>query len=308
MSGFATDARLRPGQATALFPRSRLARGSATPAAVRSRPPSAHAVLVGSINNPALPLEDELERIAAGGFDFVDLTLEPPAGFPLDGERVGRVLADLGLPAVGHTAYYLPIASPFPELREEARRLMQAAFEAAAAAGIELVNVHPDPITRLFPREEVRARNAEAIARLAEDAEERGVTLMVENLGGSFARPEDLAPIFAASERARFHLDVGHAHMWRGAGEPNGAAELLEAFGERLAHVHVHDNLGGEDLHLPLGVGTIDWEEAVSTLKAAGWDGTVTLEVFARERAHLDLSRRLWLDWWASAGASPAPA
>jgi sugar phosphate isomerase/epimerase len=258
-------------------------------------------MLVGSMNNPAFPLEDELRRIAEGGFDFVDLTLEPPGAWPVDGDRIGRLLADLDLAAVGHTAYYLPIASPFPELREQAFALLGAAFETFAAAGVRLVNVHPDPAVRPLREPEVLARNAEAIARLTQDAQGRGLTLMVENLGRSFSKVEDFEPIFAAAANARFHLDVGHAHMWRGKGEPNRAAELLEAFRDRLAHVHVSDNLGGDDLHLPLGVGTIDWPEVVATLKSAGWDGTVTLEVFARERAHLETSRRLWTEWWADA-------
>ena len=37
-------------------------------------------------------------------------------------------------------------------------------------------------------------------------------------------------------------------------------AELLDAFGDRLLHVHVSDNHGGDrDEHLPLGAGNIDW-------------------------------------------------
>ena len=264
-------------------------------------------MLVGSMNNPALPLEDELRRIAEGGFDFADLTLEPPGAWPVDGERLGRLLGELRLEAVGHTAYYLPIASPFPELQDRALGLLTAALETFAAAGLRLVNVHPDPITRLFAEGDVRARNAEAIARLAGEAERRGLTLMVENLGRSFSKVDDLEPVFAAAPNARFHLDVGHAHMWRAKGEPNRTAELLAAFRDRLAHVHVSDNLGGDDLHLPLGVGTIDWPAIVAALKSAGWDGTVTLEVFAHERAHLETSRRLWLEWWA-ASATPAAA
>ncbi len=258
-------------------------------------------MLVGSMNNPGFPLEDELRRIAEARFDFVDLTLEPPGAWPIESETVGRLLAELGLAAVGHTAYYLPIASPFPALRERAFGLLRAAFETFAAAGVRLVNVHPDPATRLFSEAEVRAWNAEAIGRLADDAEGRGLTIMVENLGRSFSTVGDFEPIFAAAQNARFHLDVGHANMWRGKGEPNRTADLLQAFRDRLAHVHVSDNLGGDDLHLPLGVGTIDWPEVVATLKSAGWDGTVTLEVFARERAHLETSRRLWTEWWANA-------
>ncbi len=255
-------------------------------------------MLVGSMNNPALPLEAELERVAAAGFDFVDITLEPPSAWPCDGEAIGRRLHELGLGAVGHTAWYLPYASPFEELRREAHRLFHLAFETFAAAGVDRVTLHPDPITNLFPVEEVRKRNAEAVAELSDEAKRRGVQLMVENLGRAFSTVEDLTPVFEAADGALFHLDVAHANLGRGRGQPNRTRELLDAFGSRLAHVHVSDNFGVDDLHLPLGAGSVDWPAAVAAVKAAGWDGTVTLEIFSVERRHLDASRRLWLEWW----------
>ncbi|MEA2475819.1 MAG: hypothetical protein QOC87_18, partial [Actinomycetota bacterium] len=101
---------------------------------------------------------------------------------------------------------------------------------------------------------------------------------------------------------ARFHLDVGHANLRLGKHEKNRAKSLLDAFGDRLVHVHLSDNRGGEqDLHLPLGAGTIDWKQVARQLQEAGYDGTVTLEVFSREREHLRTSRRLWLGWWSAA-------
>jgi sugar phosphate isomerase/epimerase len=251
------------------------------------------------MNNPALPLEHELDRVAAAGFDFIDLTLEPPGAWPVDGAGVARLVRDDGLSVVGHTAYFLPIASPYPELRERAAELFERALDVFAEVGAGRVNVHADPLTR--PPEDAVERNVEAIGRLAAQAADRGMTLMLENLGRSFARIEDLRPIFEAVDGLAFHLDVGHANMSRRPGEPNRTAELLQAFGERLAHVHVHDNFGVDDLHLPLSVGTVDWPAVVGALKDAGYDGTVTLEVFGEERAYLDFSRRLWLKWWESA-------
>jgi sugar phosphate isomerase/epimerase len=251
------------------------------------------------MNNPALALEHELDRIGAAGFDFIDLTLEPPGAWPVDGGTVEKMVRDRGLSIVGHTAYFLPLASPYPELRERAAELFERALDVFADVGARRVNVHPDPLAR--PVEDAVERNIEAIGRLAEQAAVRGITLMLENLGRSFARPEELRPIFEAVESLAFHLDVGHAHMARRPGEPNRTGELLEAFGSRLAHVHVHDNHGADDLHLPLAVGSIDWTDVVRALKSAGYDGTVTLEVFGDERSYLDLSRRLWLEWWENA-------
>lgn len=251
------------------------------------------------MNFPGRSVAKEIHRIAEDGFDFVDLTIEPPAAWVPDGKEVGSLLSDLGLSAVGHTAYYLPLASPFSELQQMARDLFRRGLDAFADAGVGLVNVHPDQRVPLHSIEQVRARNVEAIGNLAQDAAERDITLMVENLDRMFSTVDDLRPVLEGVPQAKFHLDVGHANLNLGIGEPNRSSELLAAFGDRLAHVHVSDNRGGaQDLHLPLGAGTVDWRAAVRVLKEAGWDGTVTLEVFSREREHLRTSRRLWLEWW----------
>jgi len=252
------------------------------------------------MNFPGRSVLKEIHRISEDGFDFVDLTLEPPAAWLPDGKEVGSLIGDLGLTAVGHTAWHLPIASPFEEIRKAARDLYRRALDCFADAGVELVNVHPDQRVPLHSKDNVRVMNAEAIKRLAEDAAGRGITIMVENDDRMFSGVEGLSVILDAVPEAQLHLDVGHANLRLGLTEKNRTASLLEAFGDRVAHVHVSDNKGGaEDLHLPLGAGTIDWRGAIRALKQAGYDGTVTLEVFSRERDYLRASRRQWIEWWS---------
>jgi sugar phosphate isomerase/epimerase len=43
--------------------------------------------------------------------------------------------------------------------------------------------------------------------------------------------------------------------------------------------VHVHDNRGHRDDHLPPGDGVIDWPDVVQSLKAASYDGWLMLEL-----------------------------
>ncbi len=254
------------------------------------------------MNFPGRSVKKELHRIAEDGFDFVDLTIEPPAAWNVDGKEIGTLISDLGLSAVGHTAWYLPIASAFPELRAAARDMYKHALDVFADAGIELVNVHPDQRVPMHSMDQLRRMNAQVIGELTADAAGRGITLMVENLDRNFSNVTDLLPIFTEVPEARFHLDIGHANLNLGLEETNRSAELLKSFGDRLAHVHVSDNRGGAaDLHLPLGAGSIDWKAHIRLLKEYGYDGTVTLEVFAREREHLLASRRSWLRWWSDA-------
>lgn len=262
---------------------------------------------VGRMNHPARPVADEIRATGAEGFDFVDLTLEPPGAWPVDGGEIKRLLRELGLAAVGHTSPHLPIASPFDRLRERAHEILRECFATFAEAGVETVNVHPDPMPSVIPAPEVLRRNAEAVAALVEDAEAAGVRLMLENLGRSFATVDQLGPLFDAAPCLLFHLDVGHAHIGRRPDEPNRTSALLDAFGDRLAHVHLDDNLGIEDLHLPLGAGSVDWPQIAQVLRGAGYDGTATIEVHSRHPAQLELSARLWREWWEAASAEKCP-
>src|SRR5918992_755076 len=225
------------------------------------------------MNFPGRSTLKEIHRIHEEGFDFVDLTLEPPAAWLPDGKEVGRLIQDLGLGAVGHTPWHLPIAAPFKELRDKSWELFRECLDVFADAGVELVNVHPDQRVPLHSLDQVRAMNAEAIAHLTDLAAARGVRLMVENLDRLFATPEDLQPIFEAAPDAGFHLDIGHANLRLGLNEPNRTEALLKAFSDRLCHVHVSDNSGGiEDRHAPLGSGFIDWKKAIRQVKSVGYD------------------------------------
>jgi sugar phosphate isomerase/epimerase len=256
-------------------------------------------MLVGAMNFPGRSVLKEIHRIHEDGFDFVDLTIEPPAAFDVDGKEIGSLISDLGMTAVGHTAWYMPIASPWLEMRKLARELFSRGLDVFSDAGVELVNIHGDGRVPLHSRDQVLARNAEVIGQLCQDAAARGIQLMVENDDRTLATVADLKVVLDAVPDAGFHLDIGHANLRLGKGESNRTADLLKQFGDRLAHVHISDNRGDDDLHLPLGAGAIDWKKAVRLLKDARYDSTVTLEVFSREREHLRTSRRLWLQWWS---------
>jgi sugar phosphate isomerase/epimerase len=63
-----------------------------------------------------------------------------------------------------------------------------------------------------------------------------------------------------------------------------------------LNHVHLHDNHGFRDEHLPLGVGAIELPKIIAGLKAAGYDKTITLEIHADDREYLQISKRKLAD------------
>lgn len=255
-------------------------------------------MLIGAMNHPGQDVLGEIAWMAAMSLDFIDLTLEPPAAaaWRIDAAAIRRAIQDNGMTAVGHTAYYLPIASAFESVRRSAVDELKLCIEKFAEIGIRWMNVHPDRHAPMHDREFYIARDVVTLTELIAYGNEHGVGIMIENLPGDFNSAPQLGELLDPLPELGLHLDIGHANLMV---PHNTTAEILERYGDRLRHVHLHDNKGGHaDLHLPLGAGTLDLPWALAALKRAGYDGTITLEVFTPDRSFLaysrDVLRRTW--------------
>ncbi len=255
-------------------------------------------MLIGGMNHPAQPLPKEIEWMSAMGLGFIDLTLEPPetASWKTDGREVRRLCESAGLRVVGHTAFYLPLASAIKELRQAAVHELCRCVNVFAEAGARYMNVHPDRYTPMHSRQFFIEGNIESLGHLIEHGKKLGVGIMVENLPGDYNNAAQLGELLNPLPDLGLHLDIGHANLMV---PRNTTCEILEAFGGRLRHVHLHDNKGGhEDLHLPLGAGNLDLPRMIRALKRCKYDGTITLEVFSPDRHYFEYSanvlRREW--------------
>lgn len=253
---------------------------------------------IGAMNHPRQNPVDEIRRFAAMGFDFIDLTLEPPeAGWwQCDLQAVRKALAETGMGVVGHTAYYLPIAHPFEEVRRAAVEALRRSLAFFAELGAKVMNVHPDSHAPMHDRSFMVGQNLKSLTELLESAQGAGVNVMVENLPRNFNTATQLAELLDPLPQLGLHLDIGHTEL---SVQTSSADELLARFGARIMHVHLHDNKGGDaDLHLPIGAGVIDIPRHLAALKKAGYDGTITLEVFTPDPYYLKYSaarlRAMW--------------
>ncbi len=119
------------------------------------------------------------------------------------------------------------------------------------------------------------------IKRLAAQARARGVQLVLENTRDTMWAL-DLALDEIGDDPQKTNLgiciDVGHAYISQDAGrEP--IRNYLERYKGQLVHLHLHDNFGDADEHLPLGDGSIDWQDLADTLKAIDYRGPAVLEL-----------------------------
>jgi sugar phosphate isomerase/epimerase len=255
-------------------------------------------MLIGTMNHPEHDVLDDIARMADIGMEFIDLTLEPPgaASWNVDTRAIRATLERNRMDVVGHTAWYLPMASAIPEIRKASVTELRRCLEKFGEMGAKWMNVHPDRHTPWHDRRFYIERNLDTFRELLPHAKNCGVGLMVENLPGDYNSAPQLGDLLNAMPELGLHLDIGHANLQV---PHNTTEEILAAHGKRLRHVHLHDNKGGNaDLHLPLGTGNVDVRRSIQALQDCGYDSTITLEVFTPDPGYLVYSRDVLRTIW----------
>jgi sugar phosphate isomerase/epimerase len=255
-------------------------------------------LLIGAMNHPKRDVLDEIRWMAELGMDFIDLSLEPPcaAVWKIDSKQVRREIDAAGLEVIGHTAYYLPIDSPFESIRKAAVGELIRCAEVFGEVGAKWMNIHPGRYTPMHPRSYFVQRDLLSLREICDACCPTGVGIMVENIPGDFNTVEELGELLDPMSDLGLHLDIGHSNL---DVKENTADALILRYGDRIKHVHLHDNKGGsQDMHLALDSGTMDWRRHIKCLKDSGYDGTITLEVFSPDHHYLIYSRDLLLKAW----------
>lgn len=128
-----------------------------------------------------------------------------------------------------------------------------------------------------FVKHELMAYKIEFLRRVIDRAKETGTTVCLENLSETASHMEG---IFKALPELSMTLDLGHAKLLT---EGNTAFGFLDQYPDRIKHIHLHDNRGGnsasEDLHLPVGEGIVDFSGIFKRLNEIGYQKTITLEL-----------------------------
>jgi sugar phosphate isomerase/epimerase len=251
---------------------------------------------LGFATHPRRDLLEEIEWIGRSGFGFVDLFLEPDRNVPerLDPEQVRAALDRQGLDAVGHLPWYLPIGSPLPQLRTAAADIAREYLRVLAQIGVPAATIHSHWPPGLFQPEEGVRWQVESLRALLGIAGRMGLQLMYEPVGVPRDLPDNTAAVLDALPDLLLHLDLGHANLY----ELN-PVQWIRRFAGRLHHLHLHDNHGDSDRHLPPGAGTINWEAVIKALKETGYDRTITLEVFSQDRDYVLVAKRKIETLWA---------
>lgn len=188
----------------------------------------------------------------------------------LDKMRIKRLreLVSVGYKLSLHCPYdpWINIADKEPSRRKQSIMRMKDSIDAAAELEALFFTLHPGAHRGLVEdKRKTNLLNADAIASLCDYADSRGIVLSVENMPPNLdyflVTPQEFLDIEEQSGLdLKITFDAGHANL---AGLID---EFLKTLGECVFEVHVHDNRGGLDEHLEVGLGSIDWLKIVKEL------------------------------------------
>jgi sugar phosphate isomerase/epimerase len=214
-------------------------------------------------------------------FNHLDLDRYQGADFRETADR----LADTGLSVTFHAPFLdLRPGAVDPNIRRATLERLRQVFELLPLFRPRSIVCHPsfDEKYYIFNEAQWLENSLETWNRLIGYVEGSETIIAMENV---YERgPHQLRTLFDAldSPQVRFCFDTGHANTFGGA----PYLEWMEVLGHRLGEIHIHDNDGTTDQHLPVGEGNFPFQGLLALVRAKDLAPILTVE------AHSDKS--LW--------------
>jgi len=243
------------------------------------------------------PITEATRALVNLGFRIIELFCDSPSFHPdrMRGDEIGQLLE---LKKKSGLTYYLhaPIeglnpADSYPPIYEETLRLYRRSVEVSDQLLCSGVVLHPGHLPHPEASREDAFRNStQLIQSVLGTAEKNHVPLLIENTGTKettlFRQVPDFCSFvhFFSEELVNGLMDVGHAEL-----QGLDLIEMVNGLGKRLVHLHLHDNSGKKDGHLPLGRGVIKIKALLKALKSLQWKGTGIIEIYGCEQYERDL-------------------
>ena len=253
----------------------------------------------GKLTNPTKDVLEEIKTTYKMGFDFVEIGIEGPAETPetlfKKKKQILNLLKKYKLFAIGHTSWWIELGTQYEPVRkgwiEESKKIIRLCNE----LGIKLLNFHSHSrgtyISDKFGKKIVLKNFIKSLKELVEYGKKYNVEIMLENAAekGEIKDFKDFKYVVDRVPSLKVHLDVGHAFIYD---EMKGVENYIRAFKNKIVHIHMHDNHGKADEHLPIGAGSVDYKKVVKLLKGIKYNKTITFEIFSKDLDLLEISMK----------------
>lgn len=238
--------------------------------------------------------EDGIRLASQLNLDYVEIILDMPHfSLNLKEERLKELketIESFDLKARVHGRFWdLNPVSQYPEMREIAKNRAIESIKACNLVGGDVITVHPGRCWFRMNQEMLEQdtrRYQEYVQEVEEVARDLEVILAIE----SWAHPADLPQgideykqIAESFKNVGITLDIGHAFITASRTQSDNPereiTRLIKELKEGLVNVHLHDNHGLVDKHLPPGRGKINFTPILGALEKH-YDGPTILELW----------------------------
>ncbi|MBS12421.1 MAG: hypothetical protein CME19_12550 [Gemmatimonadetes bacterium] len=174
--------------------------------------------------------------------------------------------------------------------REHGKKCLRRSIEIAHVLGVDAVLLHPGQLTADATYQEAWDWMLGELKEIAPSAEEKGVTVGIENVWNKFLlSPKEMADFVDAvgSPRVGTYLDTANMMFY---GFPE---HWIRGLGDRIARVHFKDFVRREKNFVPLMDGDTDWPTIVQDLRNIGYDRPVIHEVGGDRDLQIEMAKRM---------------
>ena len=247
-----------------------------------------------SFSTPEATLDDMLAIARQYGYDGVEPRLDSKHGHgvEVDASPAQRQQIKEKFQASGIRLACLATSLSYADPDKTAAMILQThdRIDLAGDLGAPAIRVFGGPFPEQLTREAATARVADALAKVAAHAAERGVTICMET-HDAWCHPEHVAAIMrrVSHPAIAVNWDIMHP-VRRGDATMDSAFQALK---EWIRHIHVHDGPMEAAGLLPIGDGAIDHKRALELLKTINYQGFISGEWIKWEDYHTHLPREI---------------
>ncbi len=245
-----------------------------------------------------LSLDETLELCGTAGYEALELVFsdggDPDVNMSDDEIRTVRGKCDAAGLEIGSSIAQYQDRGNFLSLnsgdREQGVRCLARSIEIAHVLGIDSVLLHPGQLNAEGSYDQAWDLMLGAIRDLAPSAEEKGVSVGIENVWNKFLlSPREMAAFVDAvgSPRVGTYLDTANMMAY---GFPE---HWIRGLGSRIVRVHFKDFSRREHRFVDLMDGDTDWSTVMAELRAIGYRSPVVHEVSGNREAQIETARRM---------------
>ncbi len=237
-------------------------------------------------------------------FDFLEIPIQEPLATPeillKNKNKIMEFVTDNDLFLLAHPPHWNEISTYHHKIRKAWLEEYKHIIDVSHQLEVKKIVVHPHFLKHQMDdktKKRYLENNIETLRKIVDYAKNYNITVVLENE----ARPEkivsygDFRYIVDNVKGIKINLDIGHAFIFHNM---KNVMRYLQTLNNKIDHLHFHDNRGGGDEHLPIGVGGIDYNVVVNYLKRINYDKTIAFEIFTKDKDYVRISFEKIKEMW----------